>query len=340
MGIHEIIKRFETELKNIGFNDIDSAMLLQPTIDGNSYIHSIGDLNNLSKTSGEHTNQIKCDYINFMSVEIENANIQESTKKNHLDTLRILKSYQASIEISSINSDYLLFLAKYMRDNCNLSTNTIAKHMKIIKKYLNEAKKKDLVIKDAFANYKIHTEKTYREFLTEKELLKLEEYKIQVEPNNEVLNAFLFACYTGLRYSDVRTVTKQDINNINKKRWLIKKMKKTNFEVRVPLSTIFNGKALELIRHIHRTRGTIFKITSTQQVNRELSRITKIIGIKKNITFHCARHTCATLLIYRNVPITTVQKILGHKNITTTQIYSAVTDLTIENDIKRSNKIK
>lgn len=116
-------------------------------------------------------------------------------------------------------------------------------------------------------------------------------------------------------------------------------MYKTNKEIRIPLSTIFEGKALELTRSISRNRGVIFRIGSNQQANRDLKKIAKQVGIKK-MTFHTARHTCATLLLYRGVSITTVQTILGHQSVKTTQIYSAVTDMTLERDLKKGSAKK
>lgn len=115
------------------------------------------------------------------------------------------------------------------------------------------------------------------------------------------------------------------------------KMHKTNIEVRIPVSTIFDGKALLLSKSIPRSRGKLFLLESNQKTNRIVKSILKKIGIKRNISFHSARHTFATLLIYRGVNITTVQKLLGHKSVKTTQVYSAVTDLTVEKELKKSN---
>ena len=185
-------------------------------------------------------------------------------------------------------------------------------------------------------NYTIRTEQVHRDARTEKEREILEKYRESLSEPNEVLNAFLFSCYTGLRYSDVRIFTKQNICTINHKRWIVLKMYKTNKEIRIPLSTIFEGKALKLTKSISRTRGVLFHVGSNQQANRVLKRIAKEVGIKK-MTFHVARHTCATLLLYRGVSITTVQTVLGHQSVKTTQIYSAVTDLTIEKELKKAN---
>lgn len=334
MDIETAITKFEAELRHIGFDD-SGALLVQVYFDGRSYISSSGNLNNLTGTAikvGRKENNL----IEFMSKEIELATVRQSTKKLHLDTLHLLKEFSPDINLQELNSEYLQRLELFMQQKGSLSTNTIARHMKSLKRYINVARKKGIIINYPFLNYTIKTIQTHRDALTEKELEVLEKYREQLEEPNEVLNAFLFSCYTGLRYSDVCIFTKQHIRTINRKRWIVLRMGKTNKEVRIPISTIFEGKALQLTRSILRPRGTLFRLDNNQQTNRVLRIIAKQVGIKK-ITFHTARHTCATLLLYRGVSITTVQTILGHQSVKTTQIYSAVTDLTLERELKKSN---
>lgn len=116
-----------------------------------------------------------------------------------------------------MSSDFLLKFEIYMREECRLSTNTIARHMKSLKRYVNVARKKGIITEYPFLNYTIRTEQVHRDALTEKELEILEKYRESLSEPNEVLNAFLFSCYTGLRYSDVRIFTKQNICTINHK---------------------------------------------------------------------------------------------------------------------------
>lgn len=336
MSIEKALSTFESQLRELGFTDDTGALLVQLNINGRSYIKSAGDLNNLTIPGIVISNSEKTEFIEFMQKEIDVASVSMSTKILHLDTLKLLKSYKNSVDIRQINTDFILALENYMTFKRMLATNTVARHMKVIKRYINVAKKKEIISKDPFLNYTIRSAETHRESLSEKELDMLEQYRQKAEPN-EILNAFLFSCYTGLRYSDICNITKQDIHSINRKKWLIIKMHKTNIEVRIPVSTIFDGKALLLSKSIPRSRGKLFLLDSNQKSNRTIKSILKSIGIKRNISFHSARHTFATLLIYRGVSITTVQKLLGHKSVKTTQVYSAVTDLTIEREIKKSN---
>lgn len=335
MDIEKAIANFETELQKLGL-DSGGALLIQLSVQGRNYIKSYGNLNNLTLPAtiiGEAGNKL----IDFMNKEIELSTVRKSTKKLHYDSLNLIKEFSPDICIQQLTSDYLQRLESYMKKERGLSINTIARHMKTIKRYINVARKKEIITKYPFLNYTIKTEQAHREALTEKEIEILEMYREELPEQNDVLNAFLFSCYTGLRYSDIREFSKKNICTINRKRWIILRMYKTNKEIRIPLSTIFEGRALQITKSIPRSRGKMFRLESNQQTNRILTRIAKATGIKKHITFHTARHTCATLLLYRGVSITTVQTILGHQSVKTTQIYSAVTDMTLEKELKKGN---
>lgn len=287
--IERVISAFELQLRELGFSDDTGALLVQINIGGKSYIMSRGNLNNLSAPTLIHGVNNGINFIDFMESEIHTANVGDSTKKLHFDTHRQLRDYKQYQDIRDVNSDFLFHLETFMRKEKGLSINTIARHMKVIKRYINIARKKEIIFKDPFLNYTIRSEETHREALSEKELELLEQYR-QRSDSDEIINAFLFSCYTGLRYSDICNITKQDIYSINRKKWLIMKMHKTNIEVRIPVSTIFDGKALLLSKSIPRSRGRIFLLESNQKTNRGVKSILKKIGIKRNISFHTARH--------------------------------------------------
>lgn len=287
MDLTTAITNFEKELRSIGFSEAD-ALLIQINIGGENYIKCSGNLNNL--TGPQITIRGKSDsLVEFMNKEIAIATVKESTKSLHRDTLSLLTDFSADIKLHEVTSEYLQKLEIYMREECQLSINTIARHMKTLKRYINVARKKGTITAYPFLNYTIKTEQSHRDALTEKELEKLENYRDQLKEPNETLNAFLFSCYTGLRYSDICAFTKQNIRTINRKKWIVLRMIKTNKEVRIPLSTIFEGKALKLTKSIARSRGLLFHMENNQQTNRILKRIAKQVGIKK-ITFHTARH--------------------------------------------------
>ncbi|MCP3931126.1 MAG: site-specific integrase [Bacteroidetes bacterium] len=333
MDIESILFEFESKLRTIGFTESMNALLVQLNIGGHNYIRSCGNLNNLTLPSIVIKNRQRYKLIEFIEEEIYNSSLSESTKLLHKNTIKLLKDYDSEIEIGELTNTRLYNLEAFML-NKGLAINTIARHMKVLKRYINMARKKELLHTYPFLGYTIKSENTHRESLTEKELELYEKYEPISAEEKEVLQAFLFSCYTGLRYSDICSITKQDISFVNRKKWVVLRMKKTKGEIRIPLAVIFDGKGLKLIKEIKRSRGILFRISSNQQANRILKAISKRVGVKRNITFHSARHTCATLLLYKGVSLTTVQKILGHQSVKTTQIYSAVTDLTIEKEIK------
>lgn len=338
--IESAVSEFEKNLSKIGISNSSSAILLQIYFDGDCYTKYSGNLSNFLGQSiflQSNVNVTQQDFYSFFANEIESMPVAESTKRNHRDTLKLLRRFKPQLEFSQLNFEFLASLDAYLVLE-NYAVNTIARHMKVLKQYINRAIVLEYIQTTPFRRYKIRSAETERETLSEKELILLESYRQEVKERNEILEAFLFSCYSGLRYSDMCRLTKQHVVTLNRKRWIVLRMKKTDTDIRVPIYLIFNGKGLQLLKDIRRSRGVVFRLPDCQKVNRELKKICKQVGIKKHITFHCARHTCATLLLYKGVNITTVQKILGHKSVKTTQIYSAVTDLTIEWDIKKSNK--
>lgn len=152
-----------------------------------------------------------------------------------------------------------------------------------------------------------------------------------------VLDAFLFCCYTGLRYSDFRSLNNTNLIQINRSPWLCVDMLKTNITVRLPLAFLFNGKALQILNR-YPNMDIFSSIPINSDTNKILSEIAQHAKIRKHFTFHTARHTCATLLVHQGVAITTVQKILGHTSVKTTQIYSEVMSDTIIKDLKSVNR--
>ena len=122
------------------------------------------------------------------------------------------------------------------------------------------------------------------------------------------------------------------------KLWLIFDSVKTGAEVKLPLNLLFEGKALTLLHKYQGKWNLFFSIKNNSSVNKDLIRIGKLAQISKHFSFHSARHTNATLLIYNGANITTVQKLLGHKNIATTQIYGEIMGSTIVRDLRKCKK--
>ncbi len=271
-------------------------------------------------------------FINFAVTYIQSSDRRDTTKNNILTTITQLKEFRSGLSFKDITYSFLKDFEQYLREKGN-GVNTIAKHMRQLRTLVNEAINQGYIHADAypFRKYKIKQEKGKHEFLTPDELKKLENLNIEDKRLRHVLDAFLFCCYVGLRFSDFCQLTAENFIRVNGKRWLHLKSIKTGVEIRLPLYLLFEGKALFLLDKYD--IACFSKIGSNSDVNKVLSDIAKLAGIKKHITFHTARHTCATLLVHQRVPITTVQKLLGHTSVKTTEIYSEVLSNTIVRDL-------
>lgn len=149
------------------------------------------------------------------------------------------------------------------------------------------------------------------------------------------MDAFLFCCYAGLRYSDFIRLRPDNLIRVRDEIWLAYKSEKTGVEVHLPLYLLFEGKALTILKEHQDDLANFFQLKDNSNVNKVLRNIARQAGLTKNISFHTARHTNATLLIYSGVNITTVQKLLGHKSVKTTQIYASIMDQTIIHDLEQ-----
>jgi integrase len=216
--------------------------------------------------------------------------------------------------------------------------NTIWKYFKNMKTYVNLAINKDLmnVQQYPFRKFKVKQGESKKVFFTPEEIDLMQDLVLTGEnlKYQYIKDLFMYSVYTGLRFSDVLSMQKRELVTIGGNTWLIKKMEKTEETVRLPIYTIFKGKPLEIINKHNRFNSVFcFEQITNQYANRTLKILAALAGISKTVTFHTARHTTATYLLYKGVSLTTVQKILGHKKIATTQIYGHIMDNTIEKEL-------
>ena len=269
----------------------------------------------------------------FAKEYVQHSDRRESTKENLFTTITVLQEFRPGLDFKDITYTFLKDFEVYLREKGN-GINTVAKHLRQLRTLVNEAINQGYIHADAypFRKFKIKQEKGRHEFLTPDELKKLENLEVHDLKLRHVLDAFLFCCYVGLRFSDFCQLTPSNFIRVNGKRWLHFKSIKTGIELRLPLHLLFEGKALAIL---DRNCITEFaSLGSNSEVNKALSVITSMARIKKHVTYHTARHTCATLLIHQGLPITTVQRLLGHTSVKTTEIYSEILSSTIVRDLK------
>lgn len=286
------------------------------------------------------TSEDNTSFILFFRQEVANSSLKESTKRNHLSTLALLQQFKKDVTFSDLTFEFISSFEHFLQSN-GYHTNTIAKHMKHLKRHINTAINKDYmeIQKYAFRKYKIKTVENKHTHLSPEELEKLEKLKLtgRFTKMQKTLDAFLFCCYAGMRYSDFVNLSPDNIVEIRQEIWLIYKSIKTRTEVRLPLYLLFEGKGIVILDKYRDDLQGFFHLKDNSNVNKELIVISRLAGVAKRISFHTARHTNATLLIYNGVNITTVQKLLGHKSVKTTQVYTNIMDITIVNDLEKNH---
>lgn len=292
--------------------------------------------------SEQQEQEDKSPFIPFFKQEVMTSGLKESTKRNHLSTLALLQDFKKNVTFSDLTFEFVSSF-EYFLQSKGYHTNTIAKHMKHLKRHINVAINKEYmdIQKYAFRKYKIKTVENGHTHLAPEELEKMETLQLtgRYIKYQKTLDAFLFCCYAGMRYSDFVNMKPENIVEMHQETWLIYKSIKTGTEVRLPLYLLFNGKGIQILNKYQANLQDFFHLRDNSNVNKELIIITRLAGLSKKVSFHTARHTNATLLIYNGVNITTVQKLLGHKSVKTTQIYTNVMDMTIISDLEKNHSL-
>ena len=275
----------------------------------------------------------------FAKIYVQESDRKRSTKENLLTTITVLQEFRPGLDFKDITYTFLRDFEVHLKEKGN-SVNTVAKHMRQLRTLVNEAINQGYIPSDAypFRKYKIKQAKGRKEFLTPDELKRLENLDVDKKLRH-VLDAFLFCCYTGLRFSDFCQLSPANFIKVNGKRWLHFTSIKTGVELRLPLHLLFEGKALAVLERYDIVTD-FAKIGPNSEANKYLAQLAALARIRKHITYHTARHTCATLLVHQGVPITTVQKLLGHTSVRTTEVYSEVLSNTIIRDLKAVKRKK
>ncbi|WP_194766467.1 site-specific integrase [Tamlana sp. I1] len=285
---------------------------------------------------------------------VESQKLAPGTLKNYKATerylVRFIKQKYGSSDIHLPFIDYQFIIdfenflrtCKPLRATQPLNNNGVMKHMERFKKLVNIAMKFGCFKSNPFSFYGFKYEDYDSVFLETRELVRLKSVALSSVLLRQVRDFFVFACYTGLSYAEVKQLKNSDIvEGIDGSLWINVKRQKTKTPVRVPLLS----QALEIIqRYNHHSNAdnsfSLFPMISNQKVNDNIKIIAKKANITKHLTFHVARHTFATTITLLNdVPLETVSKLLGHTKLSTTQNYARVVEKKISKDMSRLKQV-
>lgn len=263
-----------------------------------------------------------------------------TTKKHILDFLQF-KYHIPDLTIKELKYEFINDFEFFLKAEKNIDVNTNAKYIKNLKKIIRECVIKGWLDKDPFLGYKVKHKDVEIPHLSAHELKLLEKKSFTIDRLSTVKDIFIFSCYTGMAYIDSSMLTPDNIIiGMDGKKWLVKNRQKTDIASRIPLLP----SALAIIEKYKDhpkvcNTGKLLPMLSNQKVNAYLKEIADVCGIKKEITFHVARHTFATTVTLSNgVPIESVSKMLGHKKLQTTQLYAKVLDCKVSEDMKALNE--
>ena len=258
-------------------------------------------------------------------------NKYEITRKRLTSFLKE-KYHVSDISLKEINHKFITDFDAYMRSVCGCNANTTAKFIQRFKSVILMARNNGWLHHDPFANYKIKSPKVDRGYLTQEELDVIIQKDFPIKRLEQIRDIFIFACFTGLAYIDVKNLRETNVRvSFDGNLWIMTKRQKTDVQSNIPLLDV----PKQIIEKYKGTlpNGMVLPVPSNQKMNAYLKEIGELCGIGKNLTFHLARHTFATLTLSKGVSIESVSKMLGHTNIKTTQIYAKITDAKIGNDM-------
>ena len=292
------------------------------------------------------------EYSLLTLVDYHNTQMSESlsygTLKNYFTTQNYIKLFitkkikTQDMYLSQLTFKFLVDFEKFLRSYVpedhqkQMENNTVMKHIQRLRKMVTLAYKMEWIDKDPFIKFKPTYIKNEREFLREDELQNIINKEFEIERLELVKDLFVFSCYTGLSYIDVMNLNEDNIAfGIDGGKWIITNRQKTHIKVKIPLLPVAEELIQKYKGHIKTKKTkTIFPNISNQKLNSYLKEIADLCKIKKNLTFHIARHTFATTITLSNgVPIETVSKLLGHSKIATTQIYARVIERKVSDDM-------
>lgn len=266
----------------------------------------------------------------------ENSDLSKETLKTYRFILSKFNRYFPGIQCDQISPQTICLFREKMIQDGN-SSNTVSKTLASLKTLINKAKDHGLITGNPFEKIKIKKINSTRSYLPLDELQYLFKQFIQYHehlslPEKDSVLAFLFSCYTGLRYSDLKSLKDTEIQNGR----IRKRMHKTGDIVYIPLSQ----QAITLINIAKgRKEGHVLKVTENSYFNRHLRSGSQKIGFHKHIHCHLARHTFATTCLSLGIPLEVTSKLLGHKNIETTLIYAKYIDSVLDSEMEKFQKI-
>ena len=244
-------------------------------------------------------------------------------------TIRLLREFvqqkykREDLYLRELNLSFIQSFHSFLRIDKGMAQNSSTKHLKLLKKIINLSVANSYMAFNPFSTYKVEREPVDIDFLDEEELRKIINFDTPLPRLERAKDMFLFGCFTGLSYIDIKTLTPEHFEKDSAGRiWIKKRRVKTGVLSRIPLLPI-----AKLILDKYKGGDKLLPIQDPADINKYLKDIAILCGINKRICFHTSRHTFAsTVTLANNISLEVVSKMLGHTNTRMTAHYAKLID--------------
>jgi len=241
-------------------------------------------------------------------------------------------------DIRKLNYEFISQYSFWLKSVRKCQHNSAMKYLTYFKKIVLLCVKYGWLKGDPFAGYNLNRKEVEKPYLTDDELGRIISKDFRSGRLGNVRDIFVFCCYTGLAYVDAKQLKRSElVKGFDGEQWIIKKRQKTDSASRIPLlpAALLILEKYENDPHCQ-IKDVVLPVLTNQKMNEYLKEIAERCNIEKLLTFHVARHTFATTITLSNgVPMETVSKMLGHKNLRQTQHYAKIVDAKIAYDMKQ-----
>jgi site-specific recombinase XerD len=329
-------KVYEVRRKLLEKNEIITAERLKNTLKGTD-----GTVRMLMKIFQQHNDEVK----NLVGKDFAPGTLERyKTSYDHTKSFMEWKYGVSDMDIKKLDFEFVSQYEFWLKSVRNCNHNTSIKYISNFRKIVNRCIRSGWLDRDPFVGFKMTKREVIPEFLTEHELNIIATKKFGSERLKQIRDVFLFCCYTGLAFADVEKLKPTEIAvGIDGRKWIFTNRQKTDTLSRIPLLPA----AIDILEKYKDHSSCInservLPVLSNQKYNDYLKEIAAICDINKKLTSHAARHTFATTVTLSNgVPMESVSKMLGHKNLRTTQHYAKVLDSKLSDDMNvLRNKIQ
>lgn len=293
-------------------------------MDNNDEIFSVEDIK--KKIKGTVEVKLNSDFYyqfdEYFKIKFGLGELSDGTKYHYELFKKQLKEYKGKLTLEEINTKFIDDFMYYLKTEKKVGNSGIGTRLKCFSAVLNKFVIDELISHNPCKNVNRPKENKRDTFLNQNDLKKIVLANLNLGYKTKGLELtrklFLFSCYTGLRYSDVMNLKKENI--IDNQRIKIV-MLKTREEVTIYLNQYSLGILKNVNLRSKNDKDFIFERRENVSVNRDLKYIAQVSKIKKLLTFHVARHTFGSILAINNTPINLIKEFMGHKDIRVTQIY-------------------